>query len=223
MRTQDYQFLSIWEIAHRWEGLDPAQDGVISVTSKLGERLRQLLWAATHALNGYDAHGELIPMEMLWFGFPKTSTAKKLELAFHDPGAYRDFLKSIFLSQQEVGKVFPGVVELPGFWFDENEVMRSRGYLQPRQPVPLNRVPAMRADQQDRLTCQDIAKRLWAEQPDMTIANMTKHPLILVEGNGKAYKGKNTLRNWLKEVAPDSVRKRRGRPKKSPKPKSPPQ
>lgn len=46
----------------------------------------------------------------------------------------------------------------------------------------------------------------------MTITTMSEHPSILEHGGGKLYKGKNTLRDWLSEVAPDDVRKP-GRPK----------
>lgn len=221
MRVQDYQFLSIWEIAHRWEKVDLAQSDAISITSKLGERLRQLVWAAIHALNCYDVHGEQMPLEKLWFGLPKTSLAKQLDVAFHDPAAHAEILKKVFLSQFELKKTFIGVEELPAFWFEEWEIEEGRQYLRPAKTTSSKTVPQMRPDQQDRRTCQEIAQKLWTEFPDMTIADMTKHPQILVEGNGKAYKGKNTLRNWLKEVAPDSVRKRRGRPKKSGKPKPP--
>lgn len=47
----------------------------------------------------------------------------------------------------------------------------------------------------------------------MTIAAMTKHKAILNHGGGKLYTGKNTLRDWVKEVAPENVRNNRGRPK----------
>ena len=213
MRVQDFQFLSIWEIAHRWEGCDPDELGRVTIMSKLGVRLRQLIWTASHAIHCYDVHGEQLPMEYLWFGFPKTSLAKKLDIAFHDPGAHRDFLRTVFINQNELKKVLLGCNDLPEFWFEDWElanVHRPSRLASKHDPDALPRRP----DQQDRLTCQQIARRLWSENPTMTIADMTRNPEILVQGNGKAYKGKNTLRNWLKEVAPPAVRNRRGRPKK---------
>ena len=226
MRTQDYQYLSIWEVAHRWENADPDAATKIGIISKLGERLRQLVWAATHALNCFDQQGELIPMEELWItGVRKTRFAKKLDHSFSDPGEHRDFLKTVYLSQDEVKKLYGGMEPLPSFWFEDWEIEAAGRHLRPQEeqlpatpakPLAASVQPQakLRPDQQDKITCQGIAQRLWEEHPHMTIADMIKRPEIQIEGNGKAYSGKNTLRNWLKAVAPASVRNRRGRPKK---------
>jgi hypothetical protein len=221
MRAQNIQFLSIWEVAHRWEGLDPGASGDISVTSKIGERLRGLIWAAANVVNCYDVHGKFVALETLWFGFPKTRIAKRLDEAMHDPGAHRDFLRTVFLHQDEVAKVFEKRERLPAFWFEQSEIEEAeRRYLSDAQ-APAVQPPKLRADQEDKAKCQQIAHGLWAKHPDMTIADMAKRPEILIEGNGKAYKGKHTLRNWLKEAAPASVRNRRGRPKKQKPPSDP--
>ncbi len=141
MRTQNIQFLSIWEVAHRWEGPDPSASVDISVTSKIGERLRGLVWAVRDALNCYDVHGKFVPMETLWFGFPPTSFAKQLDKAFYDPGAYRDFLKAVFLEQDGVKKVLKTIEPLPAFWFEESESAEAeREYLSLQAPV-MNSIP----------------------------------------------------------------------------------
>lgn len=225
MRTQNYQFLSLWEIAHRWENLDP--DAPLTQTTtplKLRDRLQQLIWNAIHSLNCFDQHGEHIPEEELWItGIRKTRFAKQLDVAFGDPFAHKDFLKGVFLSQKEVKEVYVGVGEvLPSFWFEDWEIAESVPRTAPSAPVEApethSQVPSvktrLRPDQQDKATCQQIARELWAKYPDMTIADMIRRPEIQIEGNGKAYKGRNTLRDWLKAVAPPDVRNRRGRPKK---------
>ena len=166
------------------------------------------------AVNCYDVHGKIIPMERLWIGFPKTRVAKQLDIAFNDPGTHEDFLKQIFLSQDEIKKAYRGMEPLPNFWFDDWELTAEAKFLGEKEVLQTSKPSPLRPDQQDRAMCQTIAKRIWAEHPDMTIADMTKRPEIQIEGNGKAYRGKNTLRNWLKEVAPAFVRNRRGRPKK---------
>ena len=131
MRTQHIQFLSIWEVAHRWEGLDPSASGDVSVTSKIGERLLQgLVWAVRDALNCYDVHGKFVPMKTLWFELPQTSFAEQPNKAFYDPGANRDFLKAVFLEQDEVKKVFKAIEPMPAFWFEESEIEEAeREYL----------------------------------------------------------------------------------------------
>lgn len=153
-------------------------------------------------------------MEALWFGFPKTRFAKRLDLAIHDPVGHKDLLLGVYLDQTEVMRwCFNAGKELPDFWFEPDEVQAQWEFLN-RGRLTAASTPKLRPDQEDKAKCQGIARGLWKQHPDMTIADMARRREILVEGNGKAYTGKNTLRNWLKEVAPEAVRKRRGRPKK---------
>lgn len=62
--------------------------------------------------------------------------------------------------------------------------------------------------------CQAVAKTLWELNPELTIAEIIKHPGILEHAEGKRYKGKNTLRDWVAEVDPRPASMKRG-PKKS--------
>ena len=81
-------------------------------------------------MNRYAVHGEFVPMETLWFGFPPKSVAKQLDKASHDPGAYLDFLTTVFLEQDEVKKSFKTIEPMPGFWFEESEIEEAeREYL----------------------------------------------------------------------------------------------
>ncbi len=47
----------------------------------------------------------------------------------------------------------------------------------------------------------------------LTITAMSEHHAILEHGGGKLYTGKNTLRDWVREVAPENVRNNPGSPK----------
>ena len=69
----------------------------------------------------------------------------------------------------------------------------------------------LRDDQQDKLNCQEIAKRLWAENPDWTQTRIKQHPKL--KFYVLQYKGKNTLPGWLREVDPRPKEQRRGRPR----------
>lgn len=68
--------------------------------------------------------------------------------------------------------------------------------------------------QTHRRECQEIGKRLWAENPNSTKADIMKHRDMLFYV--QAYKGKNTVPGWLAEIDPRPKDKRRGRPKKIP-------
>ncbi len=68
--------------------------------------------------------------------------------------------------------------------------------------------------QTHRRECQEIGKRLWAENPNSTKADIMKHRDMLFYV--QAYTGKNTVPGWLAEIDPRPKDKRRGRPKKIP-------
>jgi|GEM_PF-4173636 len=63
----------------------------------------------------------------------------------------------------------------------------------------------LRPDQEDKQACQEIAKRVWNDQPILDIKHMMNHPEIL-DIVGKQYK-EDTLRGWLSEIAPERAKK----------------
>lgn len=69
-----------------------------------------------------------------------------------------------------------------------------------------------RPNQLARIACQQIAKAIWAEDPTRTIASVVKDDLIKKYGGG-AYFEYETVREWIKVIAPLEVRQKRGRPR----------
>src|SRR4051794_2695285 len=104
MPVRKIEYLSIWEVAHRWEGVDPEAAAAGDIHPSVRERLRLLANAVTTAINPYDAHREVIPLERLWFGFPKTKVARGLDKAVHDPSPYRALLHDVYVNQIELMK-----------------------------------------------------------------------------------------------------------------------
>ncbi len=70
----------------------------------------------------------------------------------------------------------------------------------------------MRRNQVTRIACQQIAKGIWEREPDRTIASVVTDDLIQHYGDGGFFVD-DTVREWVKAVAPEHVSKRRGRPK----------
>lgn len=70
-----------------------------------------------------------------------------------------------------------------------------------------------RPSQLARLKCQAIAQTLWYLNPDMKSEEIIRHHAILEFGDGKRYQGKNTLRDWVREVDPRAPETKTG-PKK---------
>jgi hypothetical protein len=77
----------------------------------------------------------------------------------------------------------------------------------------------LRTNQRARIACQVVATSLWKNEPEATIASMVKHPAIQQLCSGSHYDDE-TIREWIKVVAPDAVRQKRGRPPKKNPPES---
>lgn len=72
----------------------------------------------------------------------------------------------------------------------------------------------MRPSQEARIACQQIARAIWRKDSNRTIASIVKDDLIQDFGGAKPY-AEETVREWIKVVAPQHVRDRRGAPRKN--------
>lgn len=84
------------------------------------------------------------------------------------------------------------------------------------EPAPENDAsvePRLKPAPLAKIVCKQIARVIWKDQPDLTIAAMAKHDLVLKYGGGQHYT-EEVVRRWVKEVAPAAVSAKRGRPKK---------
>lgn len=72
----------------------------------------------------------------------------------------------------------------------------------------------IRSNQEARIACQQIAKVIWKNEPDRTIASVVKDEMIQKYGGGSFY-AVETVREWVKVMAPPHVRNRRGAPRKN--------
>ena len=71
----------------------------------------------------------------------------------------------------------------------------------------------IRPSQEVKIACRQIAKIIWKNEPDRTIASVVKDELLQKYG-GASHFVDDTVRDWIKDIAPLHVRERRGRPKK---------
>lgn len=73
--------------------------------------------------------------------------------------------------------------------------------------------PSLRQNQLAKIACQQIAVAIWQKEPSRRIAEVIRDELIQEYGGAK-YFNDDTVREWIKVVAPADVRARRGRPRK---------
>ena len=60
----------------------------------------------------------------------------------------------------------------------------------------------LRPSQRHRLTCRDVAGKLWEKDPTITIVSMAKRPEIKEACEGEKY-AESTIRNWIKDLNPN--------------------
>jgi hypothetical protein len=81
--------------------------------------------------------------------------------------------------------------------------------------APRDFSPVPREEMLTRARCQAVAKLLWAENPNMTIAEVARHPKVFnteITG-GKRYVMR-TVQDWVAAVFPENQKKQVGRPRK---------
>lgn len=94
---------------------------------------------------------------------------------------------------------------------------KSHATTEEQTPQPAERSQnekALRDCQRIKLVCQQIAIVVWQEDKTRTIASVVKDDLIQKYGGASFYQD-DTVREWLKEVAPREVKNRPGRPRKN--------
>ena len=97
------------------------------------------------------------------------------------------------------------------FWLDELAPPPQGEPDRPEQGAAVKHETEL---QMHKRECQEIGKRLWAENPNSTKADILKHREM--QFYVQAYRGKNTVTGWLAEIDPRPKDQRRGRPKKIP-------
>lgn len=84
-----------------------------------------------------------------------------------------------------------------------------------KDTVPsLENEKTLRTNQRIKIACQQVVIAIWKDDPNRTIASVVVDELIQKYGGAAPY-NEDTVREWIKEVAPLEVSKRRGRPRKN--------
>src|SRR3569623_1235711 len=119
----------------------------------------------------------------------------------------KEILDKVFVVRHAMGALcLEKKIPLPAFWFPTDEIVQQvHGYLEDnaqgrKAPDPLS---GRHADSRlDKHACRAVAMTLWHIYPNMSIEAVIKHRGIQLFANGKQYGGKNTLRDWIKDLDP---------------------
>jgi hypothetical protein len=114
-----------------------------------------------------------------------------------------------------------GQPQAPEVTPDAAAAIPAQSEANPADPLPSDSpskqeeaIEKLRANQEARIACCQIAKAIWKDDPTRTIASVVKDELIQKYGGGSYYVDE-TVREWVRRVAPPGVREKRGRPRKN--------
>lgn len=93
-------------------------------------------------------------------------------------------------------------------------VNRNDNALLQNSVSPLEKEEILRTNQRIKIACQQMAGVIWKNEPNRTIISIVRDELVQKYGGARHYE-EETVREWIKEVAPSEVRSRRGRPRKN--------
>ena len=217
------EYLSVWEIAHRWQNANPNNTDPENLPFALQDAIRFL---CRQLLQGKLSLYHLVVIA------PEEGTGKR-EIRYIEQKTLPSEIKLAVTDREYIKKNLDVYLidrfqlfdcslndqwDFPDFWFDD-EIMYAFGGV-PSSSDQSTLTKQLKLDSArsfiDKNACQAVAKALWDIDPNINIAQMTKHPSILNHAGGKNYKGKHTLRNWLYEIVPDHLKNRRGRPRAKP-------
>jgi hypothetical protein len=246
MPTLSYS-LSIWEIAHRWSGLDP-DDFRLKLSFLVKDYSKLMLDAV---LNGH-----LYCESLVLFKRPNGSNADpkffirthldEINACLHHGRYDRKLLKWAHIPRHDFKEWCERMcIPLPDFWFPlgwkDHFVMPEFGtrafwasHVEPDEPggvgvrfeipdiqewdasepaLSEDIIQPLRINQKSKLCAQQIAITIWKELPDRSIAEMARDEIIR-KYSGAAHYNEDTIKGWLAEIAPVTIKGKRGRPRK---------
>jgi hypothetical protein len=209
-------FRSIWDIAHRWEGIEPPEHDPEELSEEVSDKIQKLIWAFRReqitlrhpsGLKVNPDRDDLIDLLIL------DRTLLKLNKCLKIKKFPRSLINKLFIMRGELLNWCDyDRIEPPAFWDDGN----TRTTIKDPQPQGKLLIGRHLTEEMDKNRCQAIALTLWGLDPNIHPAHMAKSKAMQIYGNGRDYKGKDgeyeTVKKWIKEVDPKNGERKPGKP-----------
>lgn len=214
--------LSVWEIGFRWAGMDPRRLR-LGIPLPVRDNFRLMMDAILHG------HLDCTTLSLSKWGPEDGEDMRPFFIRHHltDVEACiagvrpnRRLMRWAGVSRGSFQEWCERQgIPLPEFWFPPGwklDYEWPSDEPEPDAPAdPASGSPDLRPEQRRRIACQEIAKAIWKDAPETTIADMVRHAHVRQLGGGM-YQADEVVRRWLSAVAPASVKEKRGRPRKIP-------
>lgn len=192
-------FKTLWEIAFRWEGLEPPKHDFPELPEAVTENIYRISWAffrrkfplrkesGRRVLDGEDLLDEFL------FNRSRNKLIRCLQRKIYP----QKFLDGLYILRADLMKwCAEEFIEPPGFWIEK-----------PYKPL----VGRHKNQEQDKQLCQAIARCYWDLDPNIHPAHMARCKAIRIYGNGGHYE-EDTVKGWIVEYDPQRDQRKPGRP-----------
>lgn len=210
----DITQLSLWDVGFQSCGEDPDQYDSHNLPLKVKNAIRTLCAAVfidqlpVHSFSLEDLHNHQITGENATLDCEVELDIVRVAQGEHYKS---ELLKNVFVDRDSYFMwLLHKERELPGFWDDTDFILRyaSTSGSQPDNEIVTKYLDGPRAkDRLDRKLCRAIAQTLWLSEPKLTIKAVCEHEAIQRFGNGRLYPGRDTIRNWIKDLSPNNSNK----------------
>lgn len=206
MFLEGKDYLSIWEVAHRWAEFDPDSTDPNNLPEEiryfihkmiegyLGEELK------LRKSNGYRAVRDPLTF-LIWNLNPYLNY---LWSCLNEDDFNKRKLSGFYVRRREILNLCKlEEIDPPAFWVKQR---------QPETITKANVTNRPKDEETDRILCQAIAATLWTIDPNIHPTHLAKSKVIQRFGQGRSYKDLNTIKKWIAEVDPLKNQRKPGRP-----------
>ncbi|MDD2770210.1 MAG: hypothetical protein PHT19_15905 [Methylococcus sp.] len=197
------EFRTIWELAFRWEGLEPPEQEPSELPEGVTDKIDKIIWAFRR---------ERLPLRHPSTLLANPDRDSAIELLFIDRTLFRlrrcqkrkDFrqklLDQLYVMRPELlDWCDKDRIDPPAFW----------GSIERGSKLPVGR---HFQEEIDKNRCQAIAQTLWDIDPSIHPAHMAESKYLQQYGNGAQCRDEATVKRWIADVDPKKGERRPGRP-----------
>jgi len=200
-------FKSIWEIAHLWEGLDPAvADSETPLPEEVIDKTQKLIWGFLRKqFHLRTPSGRKVFQDVELFLFFNVSRTRVRLIKYLEQRVYpKSELDQLFIFRSEFLKWCEDeYLDPPAFW---------QPSLKGRLLEKKSAIGRHANEEIDKQLCAAIAQTLWSIDPNIHPAHMAKSWYIQKLGNGAQYKDEETVKGWIAPYDPLRGQRKSGRP-----------
>lgn len=212
--------LSIWDLGLKLGGDDPYLSVQDNIRTESKDAIRFLIrQLENNLLTGLvRGTGAFTPLDFICV-FDRNEYFQCLGLNETDHITTGEFdesaLRSIFIERSNFLRFcLLNNRAFPDFWGSELELGIEMGWMtrgaseddtsetEGSSKTTVSNLDKILPSTKTAIACQVVAEQLWKMNPDLTIAEMSQRDEIQILCGAQNYQGVNTVRNWIKAIAP---------------------